>query len=186
MSWLPFYLVRERHLSMQTMATTAGAYYLFDAAATLTTGWFTDFWIRRGSSVTLVRKSAMAIGLSIAALALAGCLFAGQQTYLLWLMLLGLGSGIGGAGTFTFAQTLAGPQAAGRWTGLQNGLANLSGIIGPALTGFLVDRTGQFVAPLAIAAVIALIGAFGWTFVVGPVEEISWAPHPGDALTNCS
>jgi cyanate permease len=63
-------------------------------------------------------------------------------------------------------QSLAGPQAAGRWIGLQNGVANLSGVTGPALTGFLVDRTGHFGAALAVAALVAMIGALAWLFVV--------------------
>jgi len=33
-----------------------------------------------------------------------------------------------------FAQTLAGPESAGRWMGLQNGFANFAGIVSPADT----------------------------------------------------
>jgi MFS family permease len=75
---------------------------------------------------------------------------------------------------FAFGQTLAGPAGVGRWIGLQNGFANFAGVIGPALTGFLVDRTGHFAAALVIAAVICVGGGFAWVLVVGPVVPIRW------------
>ena len=79
-TWLPYYLVHERHLSVDSMAKTAAVYYLVDATSAIATGWFSDFWIRRGFTPTLVRKSAMAIGHTTAAIALAGCVLAGPHT----------------------------------------------------------------------------------------------------------
>ena len=174
LTWLPFYLVRERHLSMQSMAKIASAYYAIEALSAITTGWFSDFFIRRGYTPTLVRKSAMAIGHTIAGIALAGCALANSQWYLLCLVAIGIGCGAARAGPFAFSQTLAGPHATGKWTGLQNGFANLSGVVAPALTGFLVDRTGRFLAPLAITAAVLVAGGLAWVFVVGRVEQVSW------------
>lgn len=171
---LPFYLVRERHLSMQSMAKVASAYYAIEGLSAITAGWYSDFFIRRNYTPTLVRKSAMAIGHVIAAIALAGCAMATSHWYLLCLVAVGIGCGTARAGPFAFSQTLAGRHATGKWTGLQNGVANLSGVVAPALAGFLVDRTGRFVAPLAIAAAVLLAGGFAWVFVVGPVEQVSW------------
>jgi cyanate permease len=82
---------------------------------------------------------------------------------------------VGGAGIFAFSQTLAGPQAAGRWTGLQNGFANLAGVVAPALTGFAVDRTGNFVVPMVITTAVLMLGAMAWVFIVGQVEQVNWA-----------
>src|SRR5438270_9992140 len=44
-TWLPFYLVRERHLSMGTMAKIGGLGYLCYAAAAVVFGWISDRWI---------------------------------------------------------------------------------------------------------------------------------------------
>jgi MFS transporter, ACS family, D-galactonate transporter len=172
-TWLPFYLVRERHLSMQSMTMTASVYYLVDAMSAIISGRLSDFWIQKGYTTTLVRKTAMAIGFATAAIAMAACA-ARPHAYLPWLMAVGIGSGMGGAGIFAFSQTLAGPEAAGRWTGLQNGFANLAGVVAPALTGFAVDQTGSFVAPMAITTVVLIIGAMAWVFIVGRVEQVNW------------
>ena len=171
---LPFYLVRERHLSMPSMVKIASAYYTVEALSAITTGWLSDFFIRRGSTPTRVRKSAMAIGHTLAAVALMCFAMAISQWYLVCLVAVGIGSGTAGMGTFAFSQTLAGPHATGKWTGLQNGCANLAGVVAPALTGFLVDRTGSFLAPLAITAAVLVAGGLSWVFAVGPVEEVSW------------
>jgi cyanate permease len=116
----------------------------------------------------------MAIGFCLATIAMSGCAIAGPDTYLPWLMAAGAGSGIGGAGNFVFPQTLAGPVAAGRWTGLQNGFANLAGVVCPALTGFAVDKTGSFLAPFGITVAVLVVGGLSWVFVVGPVEQVRW------------
>lgn len=175
MSWLPYYLVHERHLSMAAMSIAAGALWVVDSLCSLITGTLTDFCIRRGASPTVARKSAMAIGFSLAAVSLVGCAFASEQTYLACLIACAIGSGTANAGTFAFAQTLAGPKAAGRWVGLQNGIANLAGVMGPALSGFLVDWTGHFAAAFAVAAAITLCGAFAWCVGVVRLQQVDFS-----------
>jgi ACS family D-galactonate transporter-like MFS transporter len=174
LTWLPFYLVHERQLSMEAMASTAGLYYLVDAMSALATGWLTDFWIRNGGTPTRVRKSAMLMGNMTAAIALGGCALAGPDSYRVWLMIAGVGCGMGGAGIFAFAQTLAGAPAAGKWAGLQNTVGNLAGVVGPALTGFVVQWTGSFLAPFAISTAVAIAGGLAWVFGVGPLEPVAW------------
>jgi MFS transporter, ACS family, D-galactonate transporter len=178
LTWLPFYLVHERQLSMRGMAHIASIYYVVDAFSALTTGSVSDAYIRGGHSVSLVRKSAMGVGNGLVAIGLAACAFAGHHTYLTWLLVAAIGSGMSGTGVYAFSQTLAGPQATGMWTGLQNGFANLAGIISPALTGFIVELTGRFTVPLLIAALASFIGAIGWTLVVSHLQQVDWSAQP--------
>jgi MFS family permease len=175
LTWLPFYLVHERHVSMEQMVKTTALYYLVDAAAAVVTGWLTDLCIRRGHSTTVVRKSAMAIGWITATIGLAGCGLGAPGSYIGWLMISAVGNGIGMSGTFAISQTLAGPQAAGRWVGLQNGVGNLAGVIGPALTGFLVDLTGNFRAAIAVTSLMSLLSAINYVFLVGTLRQLVWA-----------
>jgi MFS family permease len=173
---LPFYLQRERHLSMQTMAKVASAYFLIDAAACIATGGVADFFIRRGYSPTRVRKSAMAIGHATATIALVGLALAGPNNYLGWMMVVGAGCGMSGASVFAFSQTLAGPETAGRWVGLQNGFANFAGWLCPVLSGRIWDKSGHFSGAFAIAAVIMAAGGFAWVFGVGRLEQKDCSP----------
>ena len=58
---------------------------------------------------------------------------------------------------------------------VQNAIGGLSGLIGPIITGLIVDRTGSFNAAFLVAAAVALIGLFCWAFVVGRVVAVKWS-----------
>ena len=173
-TWLPSYLVIGRRLSMSTMTRIAGLYYTVDAISAIGGGWLQDFYIRRGHSCTLVRKTAMGIAFSLGAIGVMGCVLAGANSYLLWLMVAGVGCGLSAPGIYAFCQRIAGPEAVGRWYGPQNGFANFAGIIGPSLTGFVLDHTGSFFWPFAVTSAISLLGVIAWVFIVGRVEPLNW------------
>jgi len=185
-TWLPTYLVLGRHLSMAAMSGVAGLYYSVDAASAVVTGWLQDFSIRSGYTPTLVRKSAMVIGFSLGAIGIVGCALAGPNSYVPWLLVAGFGCGMTAPGLFTFPQTLAGPQAVGRWYGTQNGFANLAGVVGPALTGFVLQRTGNFLWPFAITSGLCIVGVLAWVFIVGRVEPVSWTQKREAAIATAS
>ncbi|MNE29727.1 putative glucarate transporter [compost metagenome] len=54
-----------------------------------------------------------------------------------------------------------------------NFCTNLAGIVTPMMIGFIVAATGSFFGGLAMIGVLALIGAFSYTFLVGRVERIA-------------
>ena len=180
LTWLPFYLSHERHLSQHQLARAAGAYYLIDSASALLTGWLCDRWIQRGAQASFVRKAASVGGSLIAAVAMIACAFAAADSYYPWLLLAGVGSGAAGCGVFLFSQTLAGPRAVGQWSALQNGFGNFAGLTGPALTGFLVDRSGHFFSAFALAAAVAVAGALVWAFGVR-FAPVNWREDEADA-----
>jgi len=171
MSWLPFYLVHERHLSTTAMAWTAGMIYAIDSTAAIVTGRIADLRIRCGVRACSARKWPMVVGLVIAVISLLGCAVAGPKTWLPFLAGAAVGCGTASSGVYAIPQTLAGTQLAGRWVGMQNCVANIAGIVAPVLTGFLVERTGHFSAALTFAAAIAAVGALAWVFGVRSSDE---------------
>lgn len=173
-TWLPFYLVRGRHLSMNEMARDGGLLFVMYAVGTTIAGKLSDRWIQAGSSPTVVRKGTMAFGCTAFGISL-GFLALVPATLLVWMLALtGFLLGISACATWTIPQTLAGPEMVGRWTGMQNFIGNLGGAVAPFLTGYLLDRTGRFYWPFFIAAGIAWIGALSWAFIVGPIEQVKW------------
>lgn len=177
-TWLPFYLVRGRHLSMDDMAKDGGLLFLMSAIGTTIAGKLSDRWIVAGSSLTLVRKCTMgfgglAFGVSVALLAVV------PSSLFVWMLVpTGLFLGISSCATWAIAQTLAGPEMVGRWTGMQNFIGNLGGAVAPLLTGYLLDRTGEFYWPFFITAAVAWIGALAWAFIIGPIEQVDWDANP--------
>jgi MFS transporter, ACS family, D-galactonate transporter len=183
-TWLPFYLQRERHLSLSTMSKMVSLYFVVDALSCLTTGSIADHFIRRGRSLTRVRKTAMALGHTSAVIALTGLAFAGPDHYLAWMFAVGAGSGMSAAGVFAFAQTLAGAETAGRWAGLQNGVANFAGVLCATITGFIVDKTTHFSGAFEITAGFMLLGGLAWIFVVGRLEQKPPTLAPDPVITD--
>jgi len=86
--------------------------------------------------------------------------------------------GAASSNVWAVTQTLAGPKAAGRWTGFQNFVGNLSGIVAPALTGFVLERTGHFYWAFVIMTGVALVGMASWVFLIGPIEPVMWNTKP--------
>ena len=87
----------------------------------------------------------------------------------------GGGKGIGRA----ISQTLAGPAMAGRWTSIQNGVANLSGIVAPWLAGFIFQHQGSSRLAFVAAGVLSFVGALIWQFMVPRVEPVQWKSLEG-------
>ena len=89
-------------------------------------------------------------------------------------MLSGVLFGFSSANLWAITQRMAGPQAVGRWCGLQLFVGNSSGVVAPAIAGFLLDRTGSFFRPFLIEALVIWLGALTWILVVGPIEPVEW------------
>ena len=174
LTWLPFYLQRERHFSAESMSKIGGATFLLAAMSSPICGWLSDRWISGGATPTRVRKTFMGVGMACNGLFLVGCAAAPDKLLVVLLLLAGASFGLVSSNLNAVTQTLAGPHAVGRWMGAQNFVGNLAGAVAPALTGILVGRTGHFYWPFVITSVITWVGALQWVFVVGPVEPVVW------------
>ena len=174
LTWLPLYLVNERHFSMQGMAKIGGATFLVTAASSLVCGRLSDRWIRAGATATKIRKAFLVSGSLAIGILMIGIVVAPVALSVALLILVGVSFGLVTSNQNAVTQTLSGPYAAGRWMGMQNFIGNMAGWIAPALTGFLVDITGQFKWPFFIVAAVTWLGTLDWLFVVGKVEPVIW------------
>ncbi len=174
-SWLPLYLVKTRGFSVAQMAMTGGLIYLVYAFSAVVTGRLTDHWMQSGASANRVRKSCMVASCLLSAACFTACALGDGPTALAGLFCAGAAFGIGSANLFTVGQTLAGPAASGKWISVQNCAGNVAGIVGPIITGLVVDRTGQFYWAFIVAGAIALAGAVMWGVVIRRIAPLTWA-----------
>ena len=172
-TWLPYYLIRQRGFSTQAMAAAAGAAFFAMAVSALFAGWVSDRLIGRGMSATLVRKTLTGGGLGLASI-IAFVPLADRSASVALLILACMAFGACYSNTWAVTQTLAGPHAVARWSGFKNFFGNLAGIIAPIATGFLVERNGQFAQAFLLVAGFALLGGASWGFLVGGVRPIAW------------
>lgn len=74
LTWLPSYLVMERHFSLRAMALFGALPFCGSALSALFSGWASDRLIARGASVTRVRKSFVVAGMLLCTLILPGAM----------------------------------------------------------------------------------------------------------------
>ena len=174
LSWIPYYLVRERGFSTLGMTQLATSAYVINALSAVAAGWMLDKLIERGRGANVVYKSTMAfthvgsVGCMICmafgapAVALGG-MFAYQVL-----------CGVQSPGCYAIPQILAGPRATGRWVGIQNSIGNFAGIITNAVSGYIIEETHHFTGAFLAAAAMGLLGVFGWVSLLPKLKEIRW------------
>ena len=175
LAWLPTYLVQEEHLSIGSMSRLTAAIFLLIACTTLLAGWMSDRLIARGVSPTTVRLTLVAGGQAMASSLLALTIFHGHPLVVLGLLAIAcVGHGGYASNHWAIAQTLAGPAMAGRWSSLQNGVANFAGIAAPWLAGLIVQTRGSARLAFVVTGGVALVGALSWALLVRRVEPVNW------------
>jgi MFS transporter, ACS family, D-galactonate transporter len=173
-TWLPAYLEKERHFPKVKMAVVGSLAFLAISLSSMASGWLSDRWITWGGTPTRVRKTFAGAGLVLSTIILPVCLVHDDGLSVALLMLACLSFGLYTSNVFAITQTLAGPRAAGKWTGLQNGVGNLAGVVAPWLTGWVVQETGQFYWAFVVAAAIVLASAAMFVFGIGRIEQVEF------------
>ena len=174
LTWLPFYLVRERHFSMHAMAFVGTLPIACTAAATALAGCLSYRAISNGATPTRVRKTCTVAGMGVATVIVAVPAIRNDAASIAILVVACIAYGTYTSSHWAITQTIAGPLAAGRWTGMQNFIGNLAGVSAPAVTGFIVQETGQFFWAFAVSAGFALAGAVVYLWLLGPVVPAVW------------
>jgi len=175
LGWLPSYLVSSRGFSMDEMAAVASSAYALNAAAALLAGWAIDRWVRAGGSATFAHKLPMALAHLLGIGCMLGIVVLPVKPALACLYAYEVVLGFSSPGYFAIPQIIAGPAAAARWVGVQNGLGNLPGLFALTLTGVLIDATGSYWSAFVLAGIVNLVGFFGWVVILPKVEPIDWA-----------
>jgi len=173
LSWFPSYLTMARHLSVKSMSIVSVIPWLLGFVGLALGGFLTDFIFRVTKRAVFSRKLVLVACLLLAAVcvALAGVVttttsavaLMGASVFFLYLT--------GNTYWAIVLDTVEGKRVGGVG-GFVHFIANLAGIVSPALTGFLVQASGGFTSAFVLAGAMALIGAVGvWALVRAPKSE---------------
>jgi hypothetical protein len=177
----------QRSFKMASGVADVGALaFCVTGIATIITGALADRAIAAGATPTKVRKTCVIMGLSLATSVVAVVVVQGSVASMACLMFACIAYGVFASSHWAIAQTIAGPVAAGKWTGLQNCLANFAGVAAPAITGFAVERTGHFFWGFAVCSAVVLAGASIYAFLLGPVKPLEWPSKKEPSQSACS
>jgi MFS family permease len=178
LAWLPLFLVQSRGLSLGEMTLLATLAYSAQAAAALVFGAISDRWTRSGRSEGMVRRWMMVIAQIVQGAAIVGMLNVHSMLGLgILLCIAGIATGALSLNIFAVAQMFAGPRATGTWCGFQNAMGNISGILGPLITGAIIDLAGYDYA-FYVAGAVAIAGGLWWIVGVPQIEQVDLEREP--------
>jgi MFS family permease len=159
-AWLPSYLEAGRRLSVLQTGWAASIPYLFGAAGSLAGGWACDALTRAGLSPIASRKAPLIAGLAGGA-AFTGLAVAAPGALLAVAAIAAalFCANVATAAVWALAVAAAPAGAVGRVGAVQNLGGFVGGALAPIATGVLVEATGDFAAPLGLAAAAGAAGA---------------------------
>jgi ACS family D-galactonate transporter-like MFS transporter len=185
LTWLPYYFEKERHYASDRLAFFSSLPFWGVGISSICAGIIADAIIRRGRHAIRVRQTTVSSGLvGCCVLMLPAVAIENETLSLSLLMVACLCFGLFSSNHFALVQALSGPEAAGRWTGVQNGLGNCAGIVAPWVTGAILQTTHSFFLAFATACGVLLLGVTGYWFVVGKSGRVLWSTE--DVATELS
>lgn len=171
-TWFPIYLVKGRGLDLLQVGFIATVPAICGFVGSILGGAISDRVLARGGSVTAARKIPFVVGMLLASM-LVFCNFTGSTYVVVGLMSIALfGKGLGQIGWAVVVDT-APPEIVGVAGGLFGIAGNVAGIVTPITIGYIVALTGSFTGAMYFVAAHALVGAFSYFFVVGPIRRLN-------------
>jgi MFS transporter, ACS family, D-galactonate transporter len=173
MTWMPAYFVEQRHVSLTKMGLFSFFSFAGIAIVALLAGLAADMIIKRGGNAVFVRKAFVIGGFAIACTELIGVQSSSVQGALFWAIVSLSGLGLTTANSLALCRmTLIPKQAVGLVTGIQNVSTSLAGIVGPILSGWLLEVSGGYQAPMLVIFAFLLLGGVSCAVLLRP----EWSP----------
>lgn len=165
--WLPYYLEHERHMSIARVGVVAAIPYFFGCVGAVTGGWLCDFLTRRGWSPMGGRKLLMTCALCGISACTLGTVWAQSNELALAFISTSLFLiYIASSAAWATVPVAAPGQFTASLGSIQNFGGYLGGALAPAVTGFIVQRTGSFSQALMLSAAISLAAAAAYLLLV--------------------
>jgi MFS transporter, ACS family, hexuronate transporter len=159
-SWFPSYLVDAKHISLMNMSLVSSLPWITGSIGFLSGGFLVDAIFRRTGRRMFSRKVVLVTSLVIAASCVALTGVVDEASTAVAVMTVGIGLLMLAAPAYwAIIQDSVPRHQVGTASGVMHALANCSGIVGPAITGVLIQSTGSFVSAFVLAGAIGLVGS---------------------------
>lgn len=167
LSWLPSYLVSARGLDIKTMSVVTMIPWIAGLIGVFLGGLIMDWLVRRTSHAIQARRLMLCVTLVLIAVGFAGAMMVTTTVQAVALMAFVLFiEGMIPTACWALLQDLVPGNRVGSVGGFVHLLSNTAGIIGPALTGFIIQygggpTGGGYNVSFALAGGIAVVAAIG-------------------------
>ena len=177
LTWLPTYLVQNRHFSILKMGIYATFPLLAGMAGDIVGGWSSDHLYKKTGNLRLAR--CYLIGVAFVASVTFTLLGAYAQNaysavYLLSAAMFFLECS--NSNLWAIAMDLGGDHFAGTVSGFMNTGQGVAGMISPIAFGAIIDATGSWTIPFFVSTMVLLLGAIS-ILTINPSKSIDAVPE---------
>jgi ACS family glucarate transporter-like MFS transporter len=175
-TWLPDYLITVRGLTVLRAGFYASLPFFVFGISEPIGGWIADRLVHRGFDETRTRKGIVTFAFATGLLLIPAARVDTAGTAIVLVIggsLVGLATG----NLLVILQCCAPPDQVGIWTGCENFVGNIAGILAPLITGFLIASTGSYFPGFALAAIVLVAGLASYWFIVGELRPIGENPQ---------
>lgn len=170
LTWFPTYLVKYRGLDFLKSGYLASAPFLAAFAGLISSGFLSDYLLRKGVSANIARKAPVIFGLLLSG-SIVGSNYVDNPAWIIFFMALAFfGNGFATI-TWVFVSTLAPKNLIGLTGGVFNFIGNLASVVIPIVIGYLASD-GNFEPALLFISAVTVAGACSYIFLVGKIERI--------------
>jgi MFS transporter, ACS family, hexuronate transporter len=170
LNWFPSYLSMDKGLSIKDMSIATVIPWIVGSIGLIASGYISDYIFRKTDNALFSRKVLLVIGLICSAICIGFTGMVATVVSAVTLMTLGIFfMYITATSYWAILADSVTSEVLGGVTGFVHGLANLSGIVAPSLTGFIVLYTGKFTSAFLVAGALAILGALSVAFFVKPI-----------------
>ena len=171
LTWLPTYLAHTLHIDLlHSFLYTGVPWFVATVADLVVGGWLVDFLVGRGWNQDRVRKTIL-IGGTACGLGILGAAHVSSATEALIWISLSLG-GLAAAAPvgWSLPSLIARPVDVGKVGGIVNFSNQVSGVLAPIVTGYMVARFHSYSWAFGIAGVYLVLGITAYVFLLGKLE----------------
>lgn len=169
-TWFPTYLYEAKGMSIIKVGLVAAIPALAGFLGGIAGGLISDFFLRKGYSLTFARKFPIILGMLLSCSIIAANYTRSDVIVVLVMSMAFFAKGFGNLGWCILSDTSP-KEALGLSGGIFNTFGNVAGILTPLVIGFILEATKSFDLAIIYVGSMGIIGAFAYLFIVGPLQR---------------
>ena len=168
--WLPSYFMEVRNMKILEAGIRASIPMMVFGLCQPLGGWLADRWIRNGADPARTRKMIISFAF-LSGLLIIPAATATSKNIALVLISGGCLVGLSAANQLLLLQACTPPKQVGLAVGIYNFVGNMAGVLGPIVTGLVIQKSGgSYTAAFVVAAVMLAVSTLSYWFIVGPMR----------------
>ena len=161
--WVPSYLVQAKGFDLKAMGFAAMYPYIAGLVMELIGAWLFDCWVRSGATLNKVRRTAMGVGMGLAAVSIYFTVYATDPNMIIFWLCSAMGwCSVGAASVWAITVDIAPAGQVGSVASTQGAIGNLGSVLSPLVTGFMANSIWGYKGAFLVLCLSAVLSALAY------------------------